>query len=867
MVHRGFSISALLTLGLLLAALGSLRDVVTPWGYWGLWALWGLAAVALTWPVHVAGTKRPMPPASVWGSFAALVLGMAVSAWANHSAITLHHGIKIAIIGLCCAIAWRLAADLGWGDRAAILRWVVAAVVLVFLASKAAPSGYYIAMGAAEREGSFLAWPGVIWKAGAFFAPLFLADMLVCPRRWIANGVAVAGCVFLVVIDGTRTGVLVLGLTALAFGLLLAWRHDWRALSGARPAMAVCVPALFGLLLLSTGIGYLSHGSAGSPPIQRAGVSGMFGGKTEALMETAIEPVTTTRLGEGDPQRIRLLEYGMDRAMDCLPLGCGFGSTAMDPGYGVVMPVHNAYLGVLADFGVLGLAGMLGFIVAAILPIRRVLRGGAGSAKDTYFVVASSGAALAYLASLMLHTFSSEMSEWGYLIVMLAFAWLPVMQGRRAACPGADGQPDALGCYERRHSRWYEYVLLGGPFQVVAGLLVVAVLPAILAWGWPFWQHMDVVRVNTLLAISLSFLFIILTLRRLGQFSGGAIIAHIAPVVTGTFLVAFAALFFSRSGYSRPILLMAYAAALAWCYAAYFVGRKYRQLKLAVVPLGEAQAIRPQRNLEIRQLAVPDLAGIRYDAVVADLDADDLSPDWERFLAQCILSRVPVFHVRQMRERLTGRVEIENLSENDVGSLLPSPLYSVCKRLIDMAGALAIIPVAVPLMLLTALAIRLDSPGPALFVQSRVGLGGRDFRIYKFRSMVADAESNGARLASDGDDRITRVGAFIRKTRLDELPQLWNVLKGDMSLIGPRPEQRVFVDQFDAEIPFYIYRHVVRPGITGWAQVMQGYTADADETRVKIQHDFYYIKHFSLWLDILIVFKTVRIVLTGWGAR
>jgi exopolysaccharide biosynthesis polyprenyl glycosylphosphotransferase len=867
-VHRrGFPISSLLALGLILAALGSLRDVVTPLGYWGLWVTWGLAAVGSTWPAHASGTSRPMPPAWVWGSYAVLVSGMVLSAWVNHSFITLHHGVKIAVIGLFCCIAWRLAADLGWRGRVAILRWVVAVVVLVFLASKAAPSGYYIALGSDGREGSFLAWPGVIWKAGAFFVPLFLADMMVRPQQWLANGLAVAGCVFLVVVDGTRTGVLMLGLTVFMFGLLLAWRRDWRALLDARPAMVVCVSALFGLLLISTGIGYLSHGPVSTPLIQAASVGDVFGEKAEALMETAVEPVTTTRLGDGDPQRIRLLENGIARAVDCLPLGCGFGSTSMDPGYGVVMQVHNAYLGALADFGVLGLAGMLGFIVAAALPIGRVLRRGAGSAEDAYFVVASSGAALAYLSSLMLHTFSSELSEWGYLIVMLAFAWLPVMQGRRAAYPQGDSQQEALGCFERRHSCWYEYVLLGGPFQVVVGLLTVAVLPSILGWGGPFWRQMDAVRVNTLLAVVLSFLIIVLTLRRLGQFSGGAIIAYIAPVVTGMFLVAFAALFFSRSAYSRPILLMAYFATLAWCYGAYFVGRKYRQLKLAVVPLGDARAIRPQRNLEIRQLAVPDLGGIRYDAVVADLDADDLSPEWERFLAQCILSHVPVFHVRQMRENLTGRVEIEHLSENDVGSLLPSPLYTVCKRLIDIVGVLVIIPMAIPLMLLTALAIRLDSTGPALFVQNRVGLGNRDFRIYKFRSMTIDAESNGARLATNGDHRITRVGAFIRKTRLDELPQLWNVLKGDMSLIGPRPEQRVFVDQFDAEIPFYIYRHVVRPGITGWAQVMQGYAGDADATRIKIQHDFYYIKHFSLWLDILIVFKTVRIVLTGWGAR
>src|SRR5690606_34254042 len=158
-------------------------------------------------------------------------------------------------------------------------------------------------------------------------------------------------------------------------------------------------------------------------------------------------------------------------------------------------------------------------------------------------------------------------------------------------------------------------------------------------------------------------------------------------------------------------------------------------------------AIVSQSNLEVRRLTVPDLKGVRYDAVVADLDSADLGPDWERFLAQCILSHIPVFHVRQMMENLSGQVEIDRLSENDVGSLLPSPLYSVCKRVIDIAGVLVAAPIALPLMLATAAAIRLDSPGPALFVQSRVGLGGQDFHIYKFRSMRTNAERDGAQLA------------------------------------------------------------------------------------------------------------------------
>lgn len=154
-----------------------------------------------------------------------------------------------------------------------------------------------------------------------------------------------------------------------------------------------------------------------------------------------------------------------------------------------------------------------------------------------------------------------------------------------------------------------------------------------------------------------------------------------------------------------------------------------------------------------------------------------------------------------------------------------------------------------------------------MFLQRRVGQFGKEFTIYKFRSMCKDSEKNGAKFASAGDMRVTRIGKFIRKTRIDELPQFFNVLKGDMALIGPRPEQKAFVDKFEDVIPFYSYRHVVKPGITGWAQVVHGYAADVGETQVKIEHDFYYIKNFSFGLDVLIVMKTIYTMVTGFGAR
>ena len=298
-----------------------------------------------------------------------------------------------------------------------------------------------------------------------------------------------------------------------------------------------------------------------------------------------------------------------------------------------------------------------------------------------------------------------------------------------------------------------------------------------------------------------------------------------------------------------------------------FIRRNCHLPNMAYIPHGRAGSAAQIPHARWICLNTPELPRTPVQAVVADLHCPDLSADWQRFLAACTLDGIPVYNIRQIEESLTGRVKIRHLYENDLGSLLPPAGYMLVKRLLDILCVLAALPFALPLMLLTAIAIRLESAGSVLFVQNRVGQGGREFKIYKFRSMRTDSEQNGAQLAQVGDSRITHVGSFIRKTRLDELPQFFNILKGDMSLIGPRPEQKVFVEQFEKSIPFYQYRHIVKPGLSGWAQVTQGYAGNTDETQVKIEHDFYYIKHFSFSLDVLIIFKTVKIILTGFGAR
>ena len=187
------------------------------------------------------------------------------------------------------------------------------------------------------------------------------------------------------------------------------------------------------------------------------------------------------------------------------------------------------------------------------------------------------------------------------------------------------------------------------------------------------------------------------------------------------------------------------------------------------------------------------------------------------------------------------------------------------KRVIDLVVSSVLLAILLPLMLLTAVAIKLESPGNVFYSQLRTGLNGQPFRVYKFRSMRQDAEKAGAQWAQKRDPRITRVGYFLRLMRIDELPQLWNVLRGDMSLIGPRPERPEFDSQLATKIPYYNLRYLVKPGITGWAQVMYPYGASVADAYEKVSYDLYYIKNYSIWLDLAIALKTIRIVVLGKG--
>jgi sugar transferase (PEP-CTERM system associated) len=233
------------------------------------------------------------------------------------------------------------------------------------------------------------------------------------------------------------------------------------------------------------------------------------------------------------------------------------------------------------------------------------------------------------------------------------------------------------------------------------------------------------------------------------------------------------------------------------------------------------------------------------------------------------MSGVRVEDATTMYERVTGKILTDDLRPSWLifsDGFRVSHVTRLTKRTIDLALSAAMLVLALPLMLATAAVIWLDDGGPVLYRQERVGENGRTFVLSKFRSMRKDAENGTPIWAKDGDDRITRIGRFIRKTRLDELPQLWNVIRGDMSFVGPRPERPYFVEELSREIPFYQQRHAVKPGLTGWAQVKYRYGSSIEDAMEKLRYDLYYIKHLSVSFDLTIVFDTVKVVLFRKGA-
>ncbi|MGB3290134.1 MAG: O-antigen ligase family protein [Burkholderiaceae bacterium] len=424
-------VTGLLIVPLVLMSLGDLRNEVTPLGYWVLWGIWAVATTVVLspWRSHIV---RQQPPLLILLSFGVLISGMVLSGLVNHDTASIYQAVKISVICGLFLVMWLMAVRLSPPQVLVAMYLAVAVSVLCFFVL--ALFGGHLE-NIEGRQGSIFAWFGSMWKAGAFFLPVFIADLIVRPKAWAINSFAIAACLFLVLLDGSRTGLLLIIAVLGASGVMLWWRRDLGPVLRRPKWVLLAACCLGGLFLINAAI---KTQTSSRSVIVVAGVAkatepvapaptpppelGSTLGKFENVAESALAPLVKTRLGSGDDARVTLLRNGFMKVAACLPLGCGFGSTASEISTGASLYVHNAYLAASADFGMLGLIGMLGFLLCSILPLRLMLDRSAPSTQ-AYYVGGLAGSGLAYSATLALHTFTSEMSEWGYLVFALAFAW------------------------------------------------------------------------------------------------------------------------------------------------------------------------------------------------------------------------------------------------------------------------------------------------------------------------------------------------------------------------------------------------------------------------------------------------------------
>lgn len=409
-------------------------------------------------------------------------------------------------------------------------------------------------------------------------------------------------------------------------------------------------------------------------------------------------------------------------------------------------------------------------------------------------------------------------------------------------------------------------------FQLVLGALFSTVLPSLLVLAiWPNETYGSPSVQNTVWASLTAVVLGLLWYRRLVRHPGVQGLENVLTVFIITFGTTAAFLLVARVDYSRVYFAASFGATIVGFAVTATRLSLVEQPHFLVVPFGAADRLMrldKARWTPMHDAHVPEL---KTAGIAADLRAD-LPVEWQRMIADAVLAGIPVFHVKQLDEALSGRVDIEHMSENNFGSLLPSLNYRELKSVIDFVAALFLMPILLVPFLVIMICIKLDSPGPVFYRQPRVGLNGRTFSMIKFRSMrgAVEEQRGDARLAAmtqSDDARITRVGRFLRKHRLDELPQIINVMSGEMSWIGPRPEAVALSQWYLSELPFYQYRHIVKPGLSGWAQVNQGHVTNLAAVHEKLRYDFYYIKHFSIWLDIVIAIRTVRTMVWGSGAK
>jgi len=402
------------------------------------------------------------------------------------------------------------------------------------------------------------------------------------------------------------------------------------------------------------------------------------------------------------------------------------------------------------------------------------------------------------------------------------------------------------------------------------GSILSFLISALLLSGnndWALFVQHDLIPDNIKLSFVLSFLFIlgaaqaicfrILLLPQYDQF------ARIILVVIGLFLALGLSLAFLRIPLlSRTIFVAQFSLIVLLVTVVFRLQHKIIPQTIGLIPGDRIPEI--DNDPLVRWLIVKDdLSNLsEIDGIAASLKEYEFVGKSD-LLVKLANTSLPLLDKEALIERLTGKLDLNSLSHTQLDKMKPSNSLILAKRITDICIVICLGPVLFFLTLIIAVLIKVDSKGPILFLQERVGFHGHSFKLLKFRSMVVGAEDQGHRFAAKNDDRVTRVGRFLRRTRLDELPQLWNVLMGDMNIVGPRPEQRTFYDEFIHTIPFFGFRQIVRPGITGWAQISYGYASSEDETRKKFGFDLFYIKNMSMWLDAVILIKTFNTIIFG----
>jgi lipopolysaccharide/colanic/teichoic acid biosynthesis glycosyltransferase len=411
--------------------------------------------------------------------------------------------------------------------------------------------------------------------------------------------------------------------------------------------------------------------------------------------------------------------------------------------------------------------------------------------------------------------------------------------------------------------------LAKGRFQVGFGIALAVFIPAVVRSLVTASTLASPQQYNTVIGATFAIILAYISYRKINIFPGITSGGYIITSITIWFGILLFILAMFRMRYTTIQFMASYLISIAFFLSVnLYVGNK-RRVVFGIVSNSALMRLPTIEHVEWHPIERPDEPLPELRGVVADLDSDH-SDAWSSRIATFALEGIPVYHVRDVVENLTGMVQIRHLSENMLGSLNPNDNYLIIRNVVDTAVASLLLTLLSPLFCIVAFLIKLDSAGPVFFKQKRIGFRNRPFTVYKFRTMTDGIQTSDDRrnaMTRPNDPRITTVGSFLRKTRIDELPQLINVVKGEMGLIGPRPEAVALTRWYELEIPFYHYRHIIKPGITGWAQVNQGHVYEIVDVSRKLHLDFYYVKNISFWLDILIVLKTIHVMFNGTGAK